>query len=313
MEEVTRMNTRLFKTLSLIAIVALLVCGQAIAADNSHHYTIKIGPRTTQQDNYELPPANPTANLYALAQYFGATPQPFGTNTDGTELWPCVGTYNSASGTASENPDCPTIGDPSQGFPFGGIVIGLPAYQFPLAACNATSTSAAACGNIETWYEDDTGDSTDDLTYAVVVTQGANTIAASGTIDYGPNALGNNGSLGLQVGLFSDWNVGTQGQTGGINNGPCDGPIWYPLPGPTFPGGPYETPSDKTCVAAVAGAVTITATTELAVPTYTKQTKVSSCTPIVNGEGGTPVGPPCWTVKYTKKYSVMQKWTIWLN
>jgi len=310
------MNNRLFKTLSLIAIVALLVCGQAIAADNSHHYTIKIVPRTTQQDNFDLSPANPAADLYALAQYFAATPQPFGTNTDGTELWPCFGSYSSASGTSSENPDCPTIGDPAQGFPVGGVVIGIPAYQFPLAACNATSTSAAACGNTETWYEDDTGDSTDDLTYLIVATQGSTTIADSGTVDFGPNALGNAGSIPIQVIISGDQNFGTQGQTGGANNGNCEADFDYPLASepPPFPG-TYVIAAGKTCGVAGAGAVTITATTTLSTPSYTKETTAAKCTPIVNGANGTVVGPPCWTTKLTatKPHTVTQKWTIWLN
>jgi hypothetical protein len=309
------MNSRLFKTLSLIAIVALFVCGQQMfAADSSHHYTIKVVPRAQQQADYELPPANPTPDLYALAQYFGATAAPFTLNTDGTELWPCFGSYSSASGTSSENPDCPTIGDPSQGFPVGGVVIGLPAYQFPYTACNATSTTAAPCGNTETWYEDDTGDSTSDLTYVIEATQGSTVIADSGTVDFGPNALGNSGSIPIQVVISGDQNFGTQGQTGGANNGNCDADFDYPLASepPPFPG-TYVIAAGKTCGAAAAGAVTITATTELATPAYTKETKAASCTPIINGAPGTVVGPPCYTTKLTKKYSVVQKWTIWLN
>jgi hypothetical protein len=53
----------------------------------------------------------------------------------------------------------------------------------------------------------------------------------------------------------------------------------------------------------VAGLATLTATTEVGTPKYTKSTSKTVCG---------AVGVPCYTVKWTKKYSVAQKSTIWL-
>src|SRR5271169_2326758 len=104
-----------------------------------------------------------------------------GVNADHTDLWPCFG-------SSSTNPDCPTIGNPSITFPSGAVALGAPAYVWQLNnpgsngyGCNSdtngtSTTSYLPCGQTETWYEDDTGDSTDDLIYSIVVTQGTNTL-----------------------------------------------------------------------------------------------------------------------------------------
>jgi hypothetical protein len=304
MEE-SRMKSRKFQLLTLVAIVAL-ICGQAIAAESQHHYTVKVIPRA-QQSTDEVVPATLTKNLYALSAVFAQSPLAVvgpttGVNSDGTDLWPCFGSYSSASGTSSENPDCPTIGDPSQGFPAGAAALGSPAYVWSLSACNATSTSANVCGQTETFYEDDTDDSSDELTYSIEATQGSTVIADSGTVVFGPNTFG-----GLtppaDVVIYGDQNFGTLGETG-KNNGNCDADFDYPLTSAAFPGSTYVIAAGKTCGAAAAGAVTITATTEVGTPAYTEETKASEC--------GT-VTPPCYTVKFTKKYEVSQKWTIYLQ
>jgi hypothetical protein len=315
MEEVTRMNTRLFKMLSLIAIVALLVCGQAIAADTAHHYTVKLVPRAGGA-SVEFAPAEP-ANLFALTAAFTASPlaspDTSPTNSDGTPIWPCFGSYSSASGTSTENPDCPTIGDPKQGFPAGGAVLGSPAYAWSLSACNATASSSPVCGQTETFYEDNTGDETDDLLYTVEATQGTTVIADSGTEDFGPCAFfggpaGCTGAPGFpfQVVFTGDQNFGTQGVTG-KNNGNCLADVNYPLTSnnPVDITYPYLIEANKTCGAAVSGAVTITATTELATPAYTPSTSKTTCAPVG--------GPPCYTVKYTSKYKISQKILIYLQ
>jgi len=310
------MKSRFLKTLSLIAIVALFVCGQQMfAADAHHRYTVKLVPRAGGGASVQVAPVSEPATLLALQAAFAATPAPYGENNDTSELWPCFGSYSSASGTASENPDCPTIGDPKQGLPGGGVVVGAPALSWSLTDCNATSTSAAPCGNTETWYEDNTADTTDDLTYTIEAVQGPTVIADSGVEDFGPCALYGGptdctpGPYPIQVIFSGDQNFGTQGVTG-ENNGNCEADYQYPLNANTQAtvSYPFVIQANKTCGEAVAGAVTITATTELATPSYVALTKGT------DGFGDTCTKTaPCYTVKYVKKTSIAQKWTIYLQ
>jgi hypothetical protein len=289
---------RVFPLVALTIVFALTLTAFA----QPHHYTVKVMPRTQSES---VQPSALAANLYGTSAVFAFSPftqSSSPTNSDGTDLWPCFGSYTTAGGTSSENPDCPTIGDPSQGFPAGGVALGAYAYTWSLSDCNATTTTASPCGQTETWYEDDTNDSTDTLTYSVVATQGSTTIADSGTVVFGPNSFGGQ-SPAANVVIYGDQNFGTQGETG-ANNGNCEADFDYPLTSAAFPGSTYVIAAGKTCGAAVAGAVTITATTEVAKPTYTKETKASEC-------GSVPV--PCYTVKFTKKYSIAQKWTIYLQ
>lgn len=94
------------------------------------------------------------------------------------------------------------------------------------ALCVGESPPYIPCDQTETFYEDDTGDSTDDLLYSVVVEQGTSVIADSGTIDFGPNPCG--GSPAVVV-FTGDANFGTLGVTG-KNNGNCDADFNYPTP-----------------------------------------------------------------------------------
>jgi len=73
----------------------------------------------------------------------------------------------------------------------------------------------------------------------------------------------------------------------GPNNGNCAPDFNYPLTSPANPGAEYLVAAGKTCVAPVAGWATITVTTALGAPEYTKVTG-PGCTS--NG-----VASPCYT------------------
>jgi hypothetical protein len=301
------MKSRWFLVLTALAVVAILVCGQLALAEDAPrpHYRIQFVPRGAEGIISSDNPLAVTKNLYGLTAAFTATDYPT-TNSDGTDIWPCFG------GGTNVNPDCPSIGNPTIDFPVGGVALGTPAYVWSLANCNATSTSSPVCGETETFYEDDSGDTTDQLTYTIIATQGTTEIYNSGTVVFGPNPFGGL-SPAADVIIYGPANFGDQGQTGGANNGDCFADFNYPLTAPTFPGATYVVAANKTCGAAVSGLVTITAITELATPTYTKQTTKAACTPVVNGKPGTTVGPPCYTVTFAKKFSATQKWQIFLQ
>jgi hypothetical protein len=174
---------------------------------------------------------------------FSFTPRtlPSVTNSDGTDLWPCFG-Y-----PPGPNLDCPTVGHPTVPLPFGGIVLGFPSYVWSLqnpppgspgsgygcdAYVNGTTGPSGAdykpCGQIATWYEDDTFDSTDDLLQRIIVTQSKTIIYDSGTVDYGP--AGPNVPYPVDVILNTDANFGVWPGTGfGRNNGNCSADQHYPL------------------------------------------------------------------------------------
>jgi len=287
------MKSRLFMMVGSLAWVAST---QLAAGEGKPHFQIKVVPR--RQNRAVSPDTNapPTANLYGLEAGFTATAYP-AENSDLTDLWPCLGD------STTPNLDCAVIGDPTVTFPTGGVALGAPQYVWSLAACDGTTNGSSvggspiyvACGQTETWYEDDTGDSTDDVVYKVVVTQGsgatATTLADSGLVDFGPNIYG-----GLtppaDVVIYADQNFGALGETG-QNNGNCMPDTNYPtsLPPTLYP---IITAADKTCVDPAPGLTTITATTEVATPTWTKKGKKFSVT-------------------YAVKYSVKQSWKIWLQ
>ena len=302
------MKSRLFQAVTSLAIVAFFVCGQlAVAQQNHPRFQIKVLPRVNS--NGAKPEVTPAANLYALqAAFTQGYPTP-AANADGSDIWPCFG-------TSAINPDCPTIGDPAITFPGGGVAVGGPAYVWQLAnpgangyGCdsdtNGTSNTAyLPCGQTETWYEDDTGDSTDELLYSIVVTQGANTLVDSGTVDFGPNIYGGQ-TPPADVIIYGDQNFGTwPGAGSGANTGNCTADYNYPLTTPANPGALYIVEAGKTCKNPVAGAATLTATTEVGTPAYTKSTSKTVCG---------AVGIPCYTVKWTKKYEISQKWTIFFE
>ncbi len=299
------MTSRLCKTLSLFAVIALFAFAQmAFAAEHQSKFHIAVVPRA-HTAGAEVMPTGITANLYGLTAAFTATPSALGwsTNSDGTDIWPCFGAATAPTpvATADENPDCPTIGDPKVNFPAGGVALGVPSYEWSLANCNATSTSSASCGETETFYEDQTNDSTDDLLYELEATQGSTVLIDTGTIDFtgGGNPYG-----GLtppaDVVIYGPTNFGDMGQTG-KNNGNCLPNINYPVPADPA-GSEFIVSANKTCGVPTTGAVDITATTEVASVAYTAE---SSATCTKDG-----VTPPCWEVKFTSKYKLSQKWTI---
>jgi hypothetical protein len=251
-------------------------------------------------------PSSEAANLYSLSAVFAFTAYNLPLNNDNTALWPCFGSYD-GSANSSENPDCPTVGDPKTGLYAGGMVTGAPAYTWSLSDCTGTSTTSPYCGEVDTFYEDDTVDLTDDELYTVEITQGSNVIYDSGTEDIGPNYFNLTPSeYPIQVIFTSPANFGTQGETG-ENNGNCFPSVNYPLATNSYTGY-YQVAANKTCVAPVAGPATVTATTEFGTPVYTADTKGTG------GAGQTCTKTaPCYTVKWTKKYSISQKFTIYLQ
>jgi hypothetical protein len=291
------------KRIFQVAVVVLVVAfcfGQMALAENVPHYKVTVVPSTAHRTGVHSNAAD-TNNLYALWSAFAGGPEasyasPF--NTDGYEIWPCFG-----GGTAA-NTDCPSIGNPTQDFATTGVVVGAPFFTWPLSFCDQTTTTALPCGQTETWYEDDSADTTDDLLYSIVAQQGTSYIVDSGQLDLvGPNPYGAYGNPGVVVIISGDQGFGTMGQTG-VNNGNCFGNYNYPLTSNSNPGVTYAIASGKTCVAPVSGLVTFTAITELGLPKYTKSTSGTVCG---------VVGTPCYTVKFTKKKSITQKWTIWLD
>lgn len=288
------------RTLAFVALVSLVAfCfgTMALAADHAQFsakivrnggvHTNGIGPDYT----FTYPPKG----LYGVAEWFGggpiasyATP----TNSDGSEIWPCFG-----GGTAG-NPDCPSVGSPTQPLATSGFVGGVPFYGWPLHFtdgsdfCDQASTADLPCGQVETWYEDDSLDATDDLLYLLTAKEGANYLSDSGTYDFGPNFTA--GGPGAVVVISGDQGFGTMGQSG-KNNGNCAASINYPQPGVGSQGAasyPFEIAGAKTCSAPATGAVTFTALTELGTPTWTAKTG---------------------TVKWAIKYKATQTWKIWLE
>ena len=216
------------RTLAFVALVSLVAfCfGTMALAANHAQFSAKIVRNGGAHANgvspdYTFTFPSTTPGLYGVAQWFGGGPiasyaSPF--NTDNSEIWPCFG-----GGTAG-NPDCPSVGDPSQALATSGFVGGVPFYGWPLKFTDGTdfclqaTTADLPCGQVETWYEDDSLDGTDDLLYLLTAQQGTAFVSDSGTYDFGPNFTG--GGPGSVVVISGDQGFGTMGQTG-PNNGNC--------------------------------------------------------------------------------------------
>jgi hypothetical protein len=297
-----------FRVLACLAVIAFFAFSQqALAQDDAQssiHFHVKVAPKPAADVGPDVTSlAAPVANLYPLTGALTASSNPTHINSDGTDLWVCLGLLPNGD----QNPDCSTIGNPSIKFPEGGIVVGVPEYTWSLANCSATSSSSPPCGQLVTFYEDYTNDSTDDLLYTVAVTQGTGKdetwIYDSGTIDFGPNQNVSKISPPNVVFIFGDAGFGNLGDTTGPNNGNCFASVNYPTSSDPATA-EFSITANKTCSPVAPGLATFTVTTELATPHYTKRTTVAAC-------GATT--PPCYTVTYTKRYSITQKWNIWLQ
>src|ERR1700691_1217147 len=160
-------KARSLQVLACFAIVVLILCGQQAFAQSVHHLQIRAvnASRVHAQKG-----PNEKKALEQLSSGFGVLPP---IDSGDNDEWPCFPNQN-ANGA-----DCSQIAT-------GGVVIGTPAYTQSLADCDGNSSSAANCGQIFWFYEDDTGDTTDDLVISVVIKQGKNYILDTGAYDFGP-------------------------------------------------------------------------------------------------------------------------------
>jgi hypothetical protein len=212
-------KSRLFQLASSTAMVALLVCGQHALAQESR----------LQIQAHALPAIDRGVSsnvvekkiLYQGASGFGILPPK---DANGDDEWPCF--PNPANANYA---DCSSIAA-------GGIVIGTPGHTQSLAACDDNTSTISNCGQIFWFYEDDTGDSTDDLIVTITVKQGKNYIADV-VYDFGPNPF----PAGSVVIISDDTAFGTLGESG-----PGNGFCYY---------------STETCVNPKAGAAVVTVTT----------------------------------------------------
>lgn len=305
--------------LSALALIATGLSAQAAGFKEFHHRlllpSVRVKPDNMMQSSSLAPPPA----LIGLQAHFTQAYPSITANADGSDVWPCLGRGN--------NVDCAMIGNPPVPLPRGGIVMGRPAFTWALqndniigfglgngVGCDAFTNGTVGqvytpgvlyrpCGQIFTSYEDDTGDSTDDLLQRVVVKQGGNIIYDSGLVDFGPAGPI---KYPVDVILFTDANFGFwPGAQDGPNNGNCSGNIGYPLTAPTFPGTTYVVASNTTCQQPVAGPATFTTYTELATPDY-RQVTGRACTNL-------GVASPCFTVKWTRRYLIHQDWNIFLE
>jgi hypothetical protein len=218
MEEVSMTKSRWFQVLALTAILVCVFCGQQAFAEDPDHIQIQALSGVHSDKTVKEKKA-----LEELSSGFGVLPPVDGS---GNDEWPCFPNQN-ANGA-----DCSSIAT-------GGVVIGTPAYTQSLSNCDASASGASNCGQVFWFYEDDTGDTTDDLVVSIVVKQGKNYILDTGPFDFGANPFG--GAPGTVVVISDDTAFGTLGQTG-PGNGFCAG-------------------STETCSNPVAGAATATVTT----------------------------------------------------
>jgi hypothetical protein len=306
------------KTVLAILAIATIFNSQIASSTEAHHRLMLSSGQANVEAADKHPEQSLPKQLVGLQAHFTQAYPTLSANADGSDIWPCLGRGN--------NTDCTLIGNPPVALPRGGIVMGRPAFTWALqnnniigfglgngTGCDALTNGTVGqpsegvlyrpCGQIFTSYEDDTGDSTDDLLQRVVVTQGDKVIFDSGVVDFGPAGPI---KYPVDVILFSDANFGFwPGAEDGPNNGNCSGNLNYPLTAATFPATGYTLASNSTCQQPVAGPATFTTYTELATPQYERNTG-RTCT----SKG---VASPCFTVRYTRRYLIHQDWKIFLE
>jgi hypothetical protein len=294
-----------FHATVLFAIVAFCACSQTAFA--RPHAVV------TQHSQVQ-PTSYPAPGLYAVTQAFAGSPYDpnlpgngWTNNSDGSDLWPCFG-------DGGGNGDCPSIGNPSTSF--HGIALGSPYFTWSLAACDGTTNGTqnpytwdqgatwqntaingyyVPCGQINNFYQDYTGDTSDEILWRAQVTQGQNVIADTGTQDWGPNQFA--AFFGELVVFYQDFNFGALGDSG-PNNGNCVPDSNYPNTIPPVLTYPVITAVGHTCVDPVPGPATISLETSVATPTWTCKDKEGAIT--------------C-KVKYATVYSLKQSWSIYLQ
>jgi hypothetical protein len=310
-----------FQILALFVATGALIAPRPAAGQEAHRPRVHM--KVVRKDSAEIAAAGsasaPPNRLYALQGAFTQTYPTIGANSDGSDVWPCTG----GSSSTGPDPDCPTIGSPTILFPSIATAIGNPAFVWQLKntpgsgngqGCDALINGTGhlgvpylPCGQVETWYEDDSNDATDDLLYTMTVTQGNRTLATTGTVDFGPNTSGPT-TPPSDVIIYNPINLGFgpgDGPATGPNNGNCTPDFNYPLTAPANPGEVYLVAAGKACVEPLPGPATITVTTALASPVYTRVTG-TACT----AQG---VASPCYTVEWIRKHEICQTWDIWLE
>lgn len=285
-------NPRWFQATTVLFVIAVFCAFTQVAIAR---------PRAVVVQQPQIPPSTyPNPGLYGVTQAFFTSPYPnWINNSDGVELWPCFGNQD----------DCSSIGNPS--IPFYGVATGKPLFTWSLSACDGTTNGTQnpyslgetwdataingfyiPCGQINNFYQDYSGDTTDDILWRAEVTQGGNLIADTGVEDWGPNPF-----AGDIVVFYEDFNFGTLGDEG-PNNGNCVPNYNYPDTIPPVLTYPVITAGGHTCVDPVSGPATISVYTSIATPTWTCKDKLG----VVN----------C-TVKYKTVYSLKQQWSIYLQ
>lgn len=302
---------------SLFALTAIAsVAGPHAAAQTIvHRHVVPSAAAPTGGATQDpLPPARIVPLQAGMVQAYPT----IGANADGSDLWPCYG-------HATPNGDCPTVGNPTLPLPKGAFVTGTPAFSWALqnddifgsglgngvgcdAFINGTTGPAAAqyrpCGQIATFVEDDTGDSTDEHLQRVTVTQGSNVIFDSGIVDFG--SLGPGVTYPVVFELYYDANFGYwPGAETGPNNGNCTPDVAYPLTAPAFPGVIYQVASGSTCQRPAPGKARVHTETVLATPSYHQATG-QRCT-------SRNVASPCYTVTWDVKHRTVQDWDVFLR
>jgi hypothetical protein len=176
----------MFKQILLAFTALAFGSSSAIAAS---HFYITANPMANSEASSIQ--ASVTPNLHGIIADFGVLPP--------SSDWPCYGGGG----------DCASIAS-------GGLVIGAPNFTWSLANCDSkTKKETAGCGQLFWMYEDDTDDTTDDLTLSVVVTQGKNYILDISD-DRGPNPYG----AGV-IYAYGNFAFGTMGNHTGPGNGWC--------------------------------------------------------------------------------------------